>query len=126
MASLNKVQIIGHLGKDPVSRQVGDSSVCNFSVAVSDKFKGRDGTQQDRTEWVNCVAWGKLGEICAQYLSKGTLVYCDGELRTSSWDKDGVKQYKTEVNVKEMQILSRKDGGQRQSEPPGADGDLPF
>lgn len=111
MANLNRVTIIGRLGKDPEQRQAGDSSVCNFSVAVSEKFKGRDGEMQERTEWVTCVAWAKLAEICSQYLRKGSLVYCEGKLQTRSWDKDGEKRYTTEVRLDGMQMLDSKGGG---------------
>jgi single-strand DNA-binding protein len=126
MASLNSCNFIGRLGKDPESKEVGETTVCKFYIAVSEKFKGRDGNMQERTEWVNCIVWGKLAEICAKFLHKGSLAYVSGALQVSSWEKDGVKQYKTEINVKEMQMLDGKkgDGAEHTQE---ADGDsLPF
>lgn len=111
MASLNRCQFIGRLGRDPEVRAVGEGSVTNFSVAVSERFKGRDGTQQERTEWVNCVAWQKLGEVCAQYLKKGSLVYVEGSLQNRSWEKDGEKRTATDIRLTSMQMLGARDGG---------------
>jgi single-strand DNA-binding protein len=129
MANLNRVTIIGRLGKDPEERKAGESSVCNFSVAVSEKFKGRDGEMQERTEWVNCVAWSKLAEICSQYLRKGSLVYCEGKLQTRKWEADGQTRYATEVRLDGMQMLDAKGGnGGRESShtEPVVDRDLQF
>jgi single-strand DNA-binding protein len=112
MASLNKVQIIGNLGKDPEVRQAGDSQVANFSVAVTDKFKGRDGNMQERTEWVNVVCWRKLAEIAQQFLKKGSQVYVEGRLQTRKWqDQSGADRYTTEVVADNFQMLGRREGG---------------
>jgi len=119
MASLNRVMLIGRLGKDPESRKAGENTVTNFSIAISEKFKGRDGQQQERTEWVSCVAWRGLGEVCAQYLHKGSLVYVEGKLQTRKWEADGATRYATEIVLDGMQMLDAKGGnGGRESHNP--------
>ena len=114
MASLNKFIGIGRLGKDVESRQAGSSPVANFSIAISERFKDRQGQQQEKTEWLNIVAWGNLAEICKSYLKKGSLVMIEGKLTTRSWENnEGVKQYKTEIVASNMQMLdSRQDSNQ--------------
>jgi single-strand DNA-binding protein len=118
MAAVNKVILIGNLGKDPEMRrtQTG-SAVTNFSIATTEKFKGKDGVQKEETEWHNIVAWNKAAEVMAQYLKKGSTVYIEGKLRTRDWEDNGVKKYKTEVVVREFQFLGggkKQDGGQQQ------------
>lgn len=108
---LNKVMLIGRLGSDPESRLAGETTVVNFSVATSESYKDRDGQKVEKTEWHRIVAWGKLAEICAQYLHKGSQVYLEGKLQTRSWDKEGVKQYSTEIVVSDMQMLDSKPQG---------------
>ena len=115
MASLNKVMIIGNLGRDPEVRQAGDSPVANFSVAVTEKFRDRSGQQQERTEWVNVVCWRRLAEIARDYLRKGSPVYVEGKLQTRKWqDRDGKDRYTTEVVADNFQMLGgrRDDGSQ--------------
>lgn len=114
--SVNRVILVGHLGKDPEIRSTpGGQSVAKFSLATSEKFTDKSGEKQERTEWHNIVAWGKLGEICGQYLRKGKLVYIEGSLRTDSWDdkESGQKKYKTEIVAQNMQMLGPKgeEGG---------------
>lgn len=111
---LNKVMLIGRLGKDPVSRQAGSSTVCNFTIATSETFKDAQGAKQERTEWHNIAVWGRLGEICQQYLAKGREVYIEGKLQTRSWDdpKSGEKKYATDIVCTDMQMLgSQRDSG---------------
>lgn len=112
---LNKVMLIGHLGNDPELRTTASGqSVSNFTVATSENFKDASGNWQDRTEWHRVVAWGKLAEICNQYLKKGRQVYIEGRLQTRSWDdtKSGEKRYATEIVCTDMQMLgSPKDQG---------------
>jgi single-strand DNA-binding protein len=108
---LNKVMLIGRLGNDPESRQAGTTTVANFTVATSESYKDKDGQKVDKTEWHRVVVWGKLAEICAQYLHKGSQVYLEGKLQTRSWDKEGVKQYTTEIVVSDMQMLDSKPQG---------------
>lgn len=120
MAALNKVQIIGNLGRDPEIRQASDAPVADFSVAVSEKFKGRDGSTQEKTEWVNVVAWRRLAEISRDYLRKGSQVYVEGKLSTRSWtDKtSGQKRYQTEVVADNIQMLGGRSVAQGGSSSP--------
>ncbi|HUP59543.1 MAG TPA: single-stranded DNA-binding protein [Thermoanaerobaculia bacterium] len=113
---VNKVILVGRLGKDPEIRSTpSGQSVARFSVATDEKFTDKSGEKQERTEWHNIAAWGRLGEICGQYLRKGKLVYIEGSLRTDSWDdkETGQKRYKTEIVAREMKMLDRKgdEGG---------------
>lgn len=118
MAGLNKVMIIGHLGADTEIRFTDTGlSIANFSVAVSNSWTGKDGQKQDSTEWFRVVAFGKLAEVCGQYLKKGKQVYIEGRLQTRKWeDKEGVTRYTTEVVANQMQMLGRK-GDDEQSPP---------
>lgn len=114
MSGINKVIAIGNLGQDPETRYTqGGSPVTNFSIAVSEKWKDKQsGETREETEWINCTAFGRLAEVCSQYLRKGSKVYIEGKMKTSSWEKDGQKHYRTGVNVREMQML----GGQPSSQ----------
>jgi single-strand DNA-binding protein len=108
---INKVILIGRLGKDPELRSTaGGQTVARFSLATDEKFTDRNGEKQERTEWHNIVVWGKLAEICGQYLRKGRLVYIDGSIRSDSWDdkETGQKKYKTEIVAQNMKMLERK------------------
>lgn len=102
MSSLNKAIIIGHLGKDPELRPVGEGNVCNFSVATSEKYKDKE-----TTEWHRIVVWGKLADICGKYLTKGQQVCVEGKIQTRMWEKDGVKQYSTEIVASDVRFLSK-------------------
>lgn len=113
MAINNHCSFIGRLGKDPETRhtQAGDA-VCNFSLAVDESYKGKDGQKVDKTEWVNCVAWRKLGEICGQYLTKGSLVAVSGKMQTRKWqDSNGQDRYTTEILLDEMRMLGSNGDG---------------
>lgn len=113
MSSLNKAMLIGRLGQDPECRYTqSNTCVANFSIATTERYKDRNGEQQEKTTWHNCVAWGRLGEICQEYLKKGSLVYVEGPIQTSTWEKEGETRYKTEVKVLSMQMLDSK--GNRQ------------
>jgi single-strand DNA-binding protein len=107
MGSVNKVIIIGNLGADPELRYTATgTAVANFNVATKDNWTGKDGSKEEKTEWHRIVAWGRLGEICGEYLSKGKQVYIEGKLRTRSWeDRDGNKRYTTEIMAQTMQML---------------------
>ena len=135
MASVNKVILIGNLGSDPEIRYTpGGAPVANFSVATSEQWTGKDGEKGERTEWHRIVAFGRLGEICGEYLAKGRQVYVEGRLQTRSWEKDGVTRYSTEIVASDVQFLGGKDSGEsvsapNVSEPSGAapeDDDIPF
>ena len=107
---VNKVILIGNLGKDPETRSFPNGgSITNVTLATSDNWKDRDGNQQERTEWHNVVFHNKLAEISAQYLRKGSKVYVEGAIRTRKWqDKEGKDRYTTEIHANEMQMLDSK------------------
>ena len=109
--SLNKVQLIGRLGRDPeLSYTPSGVAVAKFSIATSERWKDQEGNAQERTEWHNIVAWRKLAEICGQYLKKGSKLYVEGRLQTRSWDdkNSGVKRYATEIVMDDMIMLDGK------------------
>jgi single-strand DNA-binding protein len=110
MPALNRVQLIGRLGKDPESRFIPTGKkVVHFSLAVSNRWKSAEGEAKESTEWVNIEAWERLGEICQQYLHKGSLVYLEGRLKTDKYDdKSGETKYYTKVVALSMQMLDRK------------------
>jgi len=113
MAGINKVILIGRLGKDPEVRYTQDgSAVASFSVATSEEWKDKEtGDKKERTEWHRIVAWRKLGELCGEYLSKGRQVYIEGKLQTRSWEKDGVTRYTTEIVASDVQFLGGRESG---------------
>ena len=110
---INKVILIGNLGADPEMRYTQNGTpVATFNVATTEKWKGQDGQQQEQTEWHRIVAWRKLAEICGEYLSKGSKVYIEGRLTTRKWaDKDGNTRYTTEIQAREMKILTPRGSG---------------
>ena len=109
MKSLNKVQIIGNLGKDPeVKYTASGTAVANFSIATNERFKDKAGEWQDRTEWHNIVVWQKLAEIAGEYLKKGGKVYVEGRLQTRSWEKDGQTKYTTEIVGSDLILLDSR------------------
>ncbi len=107
MAGVNKVILVGRLGADPEVRYTSNgAAVATFRMATSESWTNKDGERQERTEWHKIVAWRKLAEICAEYLSKGKQVYIEGRLQTREWeDKDGVKRWTTEITAQNMQML---------------------
>lgn len=136
MASVNKVIVLGNLGKDPEVRHLpnGDA-VCNFSLATTESWKDKDGNKQDKTEWHNIVIFRKLAEIAGEYLKKGRPVYIEGRLQTRKWqDKEGKDRYTTEIVADQMQMLGGRDEAKetiKTSEPPKANfddmaDDIPF
>jgi len=143
-SSVNKVILIGRLGKDPEIRSTPQgTTVAKFTIATDERFTDRNGEKQERTEWHNITAWSKLAEICGQYLKKGKLVYIEGSLRTESWEDKDTKQkrYRTEIVAQNMQMLDRKgdEGGggggsysgakrgpSASQEPPEDDEEVPF
>ena len=132
--SLNKVQLIGNLGKDPeLSYTPSGIAVAKFSIATNERWKDNEGNFQERTEWHNIIAWRKLAEICGQYLKKGSKVYLEGRLQTRSWDdkNTGAKRYATEIIADDMIMLDAKGGtmetnNSAQEEPASEKDDLPF
>ncbi len=114
MSSLNKAMVIGRLGQDPEVRYTqSNTAVATLNVATSERYKDRNGELQESTEWHRIVAWGRLAEICQEYLKKGSLAYFEGPIQTREWeDKDGQKRYTTEIKALNMQMLdSRGSGG---------------
>lgn len=107
--SVNKVILVGNLGKDPELRYTpSGTAVCTFSLATTERFKNKQGEQQEKTEWHNIVVWAGLAEICGKYLTKGKQVYIEGRIQNRSYDdRDGNKRYITEIVANEMQMLSR-------------------
>lgn len=110
---VNKAIILGRLGKDPELRYTpSGQAVTKFTVATSERYTGKDGQRQERTEWHNIVAWGKTAELANQYLNKGSSVFIEGRITSRSWDdKDGNKRYCTEIVATSLEFLSGKDGG---------------
>lgn len=134
---VNKAILIGNLGADPDTRYTqGGTAVASLSLATTESYKDKDGNKQDQTEWHKVVAWGRLAEICGEYLAKGSKVYIEGKLQTRMWEKDGVKHYTTEIVAREMKMLSPRPqspggqsggcGGEPFHEPPPVGDDLPF
>lgn len=106
---LNKVMLIGHLGKDPeLSYTPAGVAVCRFSLATDESYKGDDDKLVERVEWHNIVAWRKLGEICSTYLKKGSKIYAEGKIQTDSYEKDGKKNYFTKIVLSDMIMLDKK------------------
>lgn len=141
MAGINKAILVGRLGKDPEIRYTpSGTAIANFTMATSENYKDKDGQKQERTEWHRIVAFGKLAEICGEYLAKGKQVYIEGRIQTRSWDdKDGNKKYMTEIVANTMQMLGKPEdtsalgGGQTiiaesaaNPEPSSVDEDVPF
>lgn len=121
MASLNKVMIIGNLGRDPEMRFTANgSAVTTFSIAASRNYTSPDGERREETEWFDIVTWNKLAETCSQFLQKGRRAYVEGRLHTRSWEgPDGQRRYRTEVVANTVLFLDRAGGGG------GGGGDMP-
>jgi single-strand DNA-binding protein len=116
--SVNKVILIGNLGKDPeLKHTASGSAVAKFTLATNDRYKDKDGNWQDRTEWHNITCWARLAEIASEYLKKGRTVYIEGSLRTDSWDdkQTGQKRYQTYINANDLVLLGGRgeDSGGR-------------
>ncbi|CAD7770685.1 Single-stranded DNA-binding protein [Candidatus Methanoperedenaceae archaeon GB37] len=111
MAGINKVILIGHLGADPELRYTPNGTpVANFRIATTERWTNKQGERTEFTEWHRIVAWGKLGEFCGQYLNKGKQIYIEGRLRTRSWeDRDGKKQWTTEIIAQRLQLLGKPE-----------------
>lgn len=121
--SVNKVILIGNLGKDPeVKYTPSGTAVAKFSIATNERYKDKGGEWQDRTEWHNIVAWQRLAEIVGEYVKKGSKLYIEGRLQTSSWDdkESGQKRYKTEVIANDLVLLSGRGEGEGSGRSRGA------
>ncbi len=111
MAGINKVILIGNLGRDP-EVMTFDNGVkkASFSMATTESYKNRDGNRVDQTEWHNIVLWRGLAEVAEKYLKKGNMIYLEGKIKTRSYEQDGVKKYVTEIFGDNMTMLGRRDG----------------
>ena len=138
---INKVILVGRLGKDPEVRNVNNTSVASFSIATSESYKDKTtGEKKETTEWHNIVMWRGLAEVAQKYLHKGDLVYIEGKIKTRSWEKDGVTRYVTEILADNLTMLSNRGSNNssnssnssqpaQQSKPQGNDSsidDMPF
>lgn len=133
MAGVNKVILVGNLGKDPEVRHLeGGAAVANFPLATSESYKDKSGQRVEQTEWHNIVVWRGLAEVAEKYLKKGMTIYLEGKLRTRSWDdKEGHKRYTTEIVGDTFTILSKKENHSPGNEDAGSGigktgDDLPF
>ena len=131
MAGINKVILVGNLGKDPEVRHLeGGASVANFTLATSETYKDKNGNRNEQTEWHSIVVWRGLADVAEKYLKKGMTIYIEGKLRTRSWDdKEGNKRYTTEIVGDSFTILSKKEnsGSSHQADEISKTGDdLPF
>ena len=125
---MNKAILVGRLGKDPEVRQTpsGDT-VCEFSIAVDETYKDKNGDKVTKTEWLKIIAWRKLAQICSQYLCKGKLVLIEGKIQTEQWsDKEGVKRTTTKIIASNMQMLDGKRKEEQQEVTEEPTGDCPF
>jgi single-strand DNA-binding protein len=128
MAGINKVILVGNLGADPEIRYTpSGTAVANFRIATSENRTNKEGQKETRTEWHRIVTFGKLAEICGEYLAKGKQVYIEGRIQTRQWDdKDGNKRYTTEIVANQMQMLGSAGGGAgRDHASAGPNGALP-
>ncbi len=109
MPTLNRVQLIGRLGKDPESKFTPTGKkVAHFSLAVSNRWKDKSGETKESTEWVNIEAWGRLGEVCQEYLKKGSLVFLEGRLQTDKYEDKGETKYYTKIVAQTLQFLDKR------------------
>ncbi|MEZ4280188.1 MAG: single-stranded DNA-binding protein [Myxococcota bacterium] len=125
MAGVNKAILVGNLGRDPELRKTQNGqAVCNFTLATSEAWTDKNGERVERTEWHRIVAWGRVGELCHQYLAKGRTVYVEGRIQTREWeDKDGHKRYTTEINATTVNFLGTRGGGAGGESGSGSDGE---
>lgn len=122
MKGINKAIIVGTLGKDPEIL----TGITKFSVATSESWLDKNSVKQEKTEWHNCVAFGKLAEIAGKYLKKGSKVYIEGKIETNKWEKDGVTRYSTSINVRDMQMLDSRPSEPKPDSKQSASGDDTF
>lgn len=126
--SVNKVILVGNLGADPMTSYTNTGTlVANFDLATSERYKDRDGNQTESTEWHKVVAFGKLAEVCGEYLKKGAQVYIEGSIKTREWvDKQKIKRKTTEIIASQMRMLGTAGAGTKEKERPYDKDDVPF
>ena len=121
MPALNRVQLIGRLGRDPESKFTPTGKkVAHFSLAVSNRWKSKEGGMKETTDWMNIEAWGRLGEVCQEYLKKGSLVYIEGRLKTDKYEDKGEPRYFTKIVAQTVQFLSDTRASEAAEEQAGA------
>jgi single-strand DNA-binding protein len=129
MKSVNKVILIGNLGGNPEVRYTANgTAVAKFSLATNETYSDKEGNRQEQVEWHRVVAWGKLAEICGQYLTKGKQVYLEGQLRTRTWEQDGSNRSATEIIARNLMMLGGRSAQENQETdlPPINESDIPF
>jgi len=140
MISLNEVKLIGNLGQDPEQRTLQNgTTVCSFTMATSENYKDKSGEKQTITEWHNCVAWNKTAELISKYAKKGSKMYLSGQIKTESYEQNGVKKFITKIIVRDFMLLDKATESKPQQEnivqysnendgfePDDDDSDLPF
>ena len=114
--SLNKVMLIGNVGKDPeVTNLEKGGKVAKFTLATSEKYTDKSGNKTERTDWHNIVAWGPLADLVEKYVNKGKQLYVEGQIRNRSWEQDGVKKFATDINIASLVFLGGGNGGSKDS-----------
>ena len=127
MPALNRIQLIGRLGRDPETRSTPTGKkVCHFSLAVNRHWRSAEGEAKEATDWFNVEAWGRLGEVCQEYLSKGSLVYIEGRLQVDQYEKEGEKRTASKVVAQTMQMLDRKPGEEEPVPPSPEEEEFPI
>lgn len=140
MAGINKVILVGNLGKDPeVKSMESGTKYARFTLATTESYKDKNGERKDRTEWHNIICWRGLAEVAEKYLTKGSSIYLEGKIRTNSWEDNGQKRYSVEILADTFTMLGSKNGGAATSAPsnppaetapvnvePDSEDDLPF
>ncbi|MHC4326063.1 MAG: single-stranded DNA-binding protein [Planctomycetota bacterium] len=111
---LNRVILIGNIGKEPDLKEIGETAVLEFRLATSDSFQGRDGNRKERTEWHTIKVWGKRAQALGKFLEKGMMLCVEGSIRTESWERDGEKKYKTTIVANNIEILRGKKVAQNE------------
>lgn len=110
--SLNKILLIGNAGRTPDIRAVGDTKVASFTLATTERYKGKDGNVREETEWHNIAVWGKLADVVEKFVDKGTQLYVEGRIKTEKYtDAQGVEKYAVKVIASSLQLLGKKEGG---------------
>ena len=116
---VNKVILIGRVGQDPQSKKLDNgTSISNFTLATSEKYKNKSGEKVETTEWHSLQVWGNLSEIVEKYVKKGQLLYVEGKIKTKSWEKEGQKHYKTVISVNEIKMLGSNSTTTQEPEKP--------
>jgi single-strand DNA-binding protein len=116
MSSLNKVMLIGNVGKDPeVTTFEGGNKVAKFTLATSERYTDKSGQKQEKTEWHNIVAWGTQADVIEKYVTKGKQLYVEGQITSRSWEQDGVKRYATDIKLTSFVFLSSANGGSKEN-----------